>query len=259
MQYTTGTTVCQGLSAKEKASGNATEEALAKALADETARRVDAAETKATEYPLFSTEALLYETEAEKAERLQNAKLTITTAKKESSKEFHPESLLKLSFSEAGKILTPILSKLGITGRYYTNAPIDVSFEYTGRGASRSIAHQFNETRGDYSGFAIVQDNLEELCKNAYPLEMHRDEKPKVADGNVTQIATLGSVLKTEEGYIPVRMTIKFFNNGAPKPHVIINGDISVQDASAHGAHNATGNIPAAITIPEYFDLVKGS
>lgn len=207
----------------------------------------------------ISAEALMTETEDAKAERLQNAKLKVTEAKEGSGSGFNLPALNKLAFKDAGRILAPIMKKLGITGRSYYNQPLEVTFDYTNNGARRSAAHQWNETQGDYRGFALVQDNLEGLSKDAYPLEMHVDEKPKTADNHVTQAATLASVLRTNEGDIPVRMTIKFYDNQDPKLHVVINGDTLVQEARTHNAHDATGGISAEITIPEFFDLVNGS
>ena len=202
---------------------------------------------------------LINETPKAREDRLNNAKLTVTPAKEGSGQRFDMPALKKLSFSNAGKILVPILKKLGITGKGYYNAPLEVTFDYSNNGARRSIAHQYGETNGDYRNFAIVQDNLEGLSKNAYPLEMHLDEKPKATNNHVTQVATLASVLRTEAGDIPVKMTVKFYDNEGPKLHVVINGDAPVQDVWTQNAHSTTGEVSAEITIPEFFQLVNGN
>ena len=255
-----------GLSPNAQATQAQTEAAARPELSQtEAPKRADPAKTAGNEETVsqretvISREMLMTETEEAKAERLKNAWLKVTEAKEGSGNSFDLPALKKVSFIDAGRILAPILQKLGITGRSYFNQPLEVTFDYTNNGARRSAAHQWNETEGDYRGFAVVQENLEGLSQNAYPLEMHVDEKPKTKDSHVTQVATLGSILHTDEGYIPVRMTIKFFDNEDPKLHVIINGDTLVQEAWTHETHNATGDISAKITIPEFFNLVKES
>ncbi|MBQ1729812.1 MAG: hypothetical protein II036_05640, partial [Oscillospiraceae bacterium] len=128
---------------------------------------------------------LLNETEEEKAARLSGAEITVTRAKKGSGNQFNFAKLSRLNATEASRYLKPILKALGITGRKYSNLALSIEFEYSNAGAQRSISHQVEETRQDYSAFSLVQSNLEAICENAYPLEAHYDEKPKTADNHV--------------------------------------------------------------------------
>ncbi len=207
----------------------------------------------------INTNRLMLETEPQKIKRLLNATLKVTQAKADSNTRFEFDSLNRLSFKQAGKILSPILQKLGITGRMYYNQPLEVSFEYTVNGLRRSVAHQYKETNGDYRGFAAVQDNLEALSRNAYPMEMHPDEKPKTSDNHVTSVATLASILQTEQGYIPVKMTIKFYDDQGPKLHVIINGATPVQEVWTQKTPRTTEDDPAYVSISEFLRLVNSN
>ena len=204
---------------------------------------------------------LLNETEEEKAARLSGAEITVTRAKKGSGNQFNFAKLSRLNATEASRYLKPILKALGITGRKYSNLALSIEFEYSNAGAQRSISHQVEETRQDYSAFSLVQSNLEAICENAYPLEAHYDEKPKTADNHVSGVATLGSVLQAGSRQIPVRLTIKFYDNAAPKLHIIINGEGSapVREGGTQKAHQPTESTPATMTIADYFKLVNGS
>ena len=208
---------------------------------------------------------LLNESEEQKATRLSGAEITVTESTQDNSKEFSPVKNVKLKISEAKKLLLPVLEKLGISPSQYGNSALDIEFQYSRSGAGRSVAHQFSETNGDYVDFTKVQSNLKELCQNAYPLEAHYDEKPKTADNHVTGVVTLASVLRTSEGVVPVRMTVKFYDNTNPRLHVVINQAISesgstfIHDEWTQSAHISTENAPATMTITDYFKLVNGS
>ena len=208
---------------------------------------------------------LLNETEEQKSARLSGAEITVTESTHDNSKEFSPVKNIKLKISEAKKLLLPIMEKLGISPSQYSNSALDIEFHYSRSGAGRSIAHQFSETNGDYVDFAKVQSSLKELCQNAYPLEAHFDEKPKTADNHVTGVVTLASVLRTSEGIVPVRMTVKFYDNTNPRLHVVINQAISesgstfIHDEWTQSAHISTENAPATMTITDFFKLVNGS
>ena len=204
---------------------------------------------------------LLNETEKQKAARLLDAEVTVTRAKKGSGNPFNFAKLSKLSATEAESYLRPLLNKLGITKNKYSNTALEVEFEYSKRGAKRSVSHQYDATHGDYTGFSLVQKNLKELCENAYPLEAHYDEKPKASDNHVTGVATLGSVLQAGSRQLPVRLTIKFFDNAEPKLHIVINseGSAPVRADGTQNAHQPTENTPATMTITDYFKLVNGN
>ena len=208
---------------------------------------------------------LLNETEEQKSARLSGAEITVTESTHDNSKEFSPVKNIKLKISEAKKLLLPVLEKLGISPSQYGNSALDIEFQYSRSGAGRSVAHQFSETNGDYVDFTKVQSNLKELCQNAYPLEAHYDEKPKTADNHVTGVVTLASVLRTSEGVVPVRMTVKFYDNTNPRLHVVINQAISesgstfIHDEWTQSAHISTENAPATMTITDYFKLVNGN
>ena len=78
-------------------------------------------------------------------------------------------------------------------------------------------------------------------------------------------MVTLASVLRTSEGVVPVRMTVKFYDNTNPRLHVVINQAISesgstfIHDEWTQSAHISTENAPATMTITDYFKLVNGS
>ncbi len=137
---------------------------------------------------------------------------------------------------------------------------MEISFEYSNESAKKSIAHQMKETGRDFRGFALVHDNLEELCENAYPLEMHYDEKPKTADNHIAGVATLASVLDTGDGLIPVRITVKLYDNRIPKLHIVINGATAITAGRTRNAHVSAGGISVnKIKISDFFDIVKNS
>ena len=78
-------------------------------------------------------------------------------------------------------------------------------------------------------------------------------------------MVTLASVLRTSEGVVPVRMTVKFYDNTNPRLHVVINQAISesgstfIHDEWTQSAHISTENAPATMTITDYFKLVNGN
>ena len=215
----------------------------------------------ASEAETVSMRTLLNESEEQKTTRLSGAEITVTRAKKGSGNPFNFAKLSRLNATEASRYLKPLLKALGITGRNYSNLALSIEFEYSNAGAQRSISHQAGETRQNYGAFSLVQSNLEAVCENAYPLEAHYDEKPKTADNHVSGVATLGSVLQAGSRQIPVRLTIKFYDNAAPKLHIIINGEGSapVREGGTQNAHQPTESTPNTMTIADFFKLVNGS
>ncbi|MBO5790718.1 MAG: hypothetical protein J6R40_06130, partial [Clostridia bacterium] len=207
---------------------------------------------------------MVSESQHERNMRLKNASIKITAAKKGGGEHFDKSMLSGVRKQDAGKYLAPILRKLGIFTKYQ-NPALDVSFEYSGNALRRSAAHQERESGNRYNDFALVNANLKELCENAYPAEAHIDEKPPTSDGHVQAAATLFSVLRDGERLIPVKMTVKFYDNQDPTLHIVIASDktqnksIPEDAAGTQNAHHVAGDTLTNMSVSDFLGLVNGS
>lgn len=208
---------------------------------------------------------LLAESEEQKQSRLSGAEIKITPAKEGSGEHFDRSMLSGVRIQDAGKYLTPILRKLGIFTKYQ-NPSLDVSFEYSANGMRRSASHQRDISGMEFNDFALVNANLKELCENAYPAEAHVDEKPPESDGHVQAAATLFSALRDGDRVIPVKMTVKFFDNRNPTLHVVVSGETANEGADViavgtqeNAQHIAEGTLVDGISIADFLALVNGN
>gem|GEM_PF-942612 len=208
---------------------------------------------------------MVTESESERNERLKNASIKITAAQKGSGEHFDKSMLSGVRKQDAGKYLAPILRKLGIFTKYQ-NPALDVSFEYSGNGLRRSLGHQEQESGKNFDDLALVNANLKELCENAYPAEAHVDEKPPTSDGHVQAAATLFSVLQDGERLIPVKMTVKFFDNRDPTLHILIasnktqnkSTNVNTVGTQIDAQHIADGTL-TNISVADFLEVVNGS
>ena len=108
------------------------------------------------------------------------------------------------------KAIRTILNEFGIPSKTFRMEDLDVEFNYGSRNIQESVNKQRELTSREYSDFALVQANIEEVLANAVPLEAHADKKGKP---HVDGMIVLASALQDGERIIPVRAELKLYDN----------------------------------------------
>lgn len=114
----------------------------------------------------------------------------------------------------------------------------------------------------------MVQANIEEVLKEAKPLEAHRNRKK---NDHVEGMIVLASALQDGERIIPVKAELKIYDDG-PTVLYIALAETSAKDSSeaaqkrragSKAERNAANNAPllptgsSKLTIADFYDLVK--
>jgi hypothetical protein len=216
----------------------------------------------------YSLPDMAKETEAEKTER--QMALTIHPAKT------NAERTAKVSetdwsgqrIQDVKKGLRKILNEFGIIDKTYTINDPKVEFEYRTKTVNVGANHQAELTKSELNDFALVQANIEEVLKEAKPLEAHRNRKK---NDHVEGIIVLASALQDGERIIPVKAELKIYDDG-PTVLYIALAETSAKDSSeaaqkrragSKAERNAANNAPllptgsSKLTIADFYDLVK--
>ena len=216
----------------------------------------------------YSLPDMAKETEAEKTER--QMALTIHPAKT------NAERTAKVSetdwsgqrIQDVKKGLRKILNEFGIIDKTYTINDPKVEFEYRTKTVNVGANHQAELTKSELNDFALVQANIEEVLKEAKPLEAHRNRKK---NDHVEGMIVLASALQDGERIIPVKAELKIYDDG-PTVLYIALAETSAKDSSeaaqkrragSKAERNAANNAPllptgsSKLTIADFYDLVK--
>ena len=216
----------------------------------------------------YSLPDMAKETEAEKTER--QMALTIHPAKT------NAERTAKVSetdwsgqrIQDVKKGLRKILNEFGIIDKTYTINDPKVEFEYRTKTVNVGANHQAELTKSELNDFALVQANIEEVLKEAKPLEAHRNRKK---NDHVEGMIVLASALQDGERIIPVKAELKIYDDG-PTVLYIALAETSAKDSSeaaqkrragSKAERNAANNAPllptgsSKLTITDFYDLVK--
>lgn len=121
-----------------------------------------------------------------------------------------------------------MLDSFGAFGKHY-NSVYDVTFYYSRKSGSRSISHQIKISGRDFNANAIVQSNLRELCRTAYPVEVHKDEKPKGnihSSQEIKEIVTFYNALQVGNDAVFVKMTVKIPRGVSNRLHMVVTSEI---------------------------------
>jgi hypothetical protein len=111
---------------------------------------------------------------------------------------------------DARKAIREVLTEFGIQEKEFDLDDLDIEFRYGNNNIKESVGKQTELTPREYNDFALVQANIEEVLRNAKPLEAHADKKGKP---HVEGMIVLASALQDGERIIPVRAELKLFDN----------------------------------------------
>lgn len=164
----------------------------------------------AAEGEKYNLPEMASETEEEKTKR--QMALTIRPAQPNAQRtaKVSGQNWSGLKTQDVYKAVRGILTEFGIRDKTFRLEDLDIEFGYGSNNIRESTNKQANLTREEYSDFALVQANIEEVLRNAKPLEAHADKKGKA---HVEGMIVLASALQDGERIIPVRAELKLFDN----------------------------------------------
>ena len=164
----------------------------------------------AAEGEKYNLPEMASETEEEKAQRQMALTIRPAQPNAERTAKVSEQNWSGLKTQDVYKAVRGILTEFGIRDKTFRLEDLDIEFGYGSNNIRESTNKQANLTREEYSDFALVQANIEEVLRNAKPLEAHADKKGKA---HVEGMIVLASALQDEERVIPVRAELKLFDN----------------------------------------------
>ena len=170
----------------------------------------NAAGSEAAEGEKYNLPEMASETEEEKAQRQMALTIRPAQPNAERTAKVSEQNWSGLKTQDVYKAVRGILTEFGIRDKTFRLEDLDIEFGYGSNNIRESTNKQANLTREEYSDFALVQANIEEVLRNAKPLEAHADKKGKA---HVEGMIVLASALQDEERVIPVRAELKLFDN----------------------------------------------
>ena len=170
----------------------------------------NAAGSEAAEGEKYNLPEMASETEEEKAQRQMALTIRPAQPNAERTAKVSEQNWSGLKTQDVYKAVRGILTEFGIRDKTLRLEDLDIEFGYGSNNIRESTNKQANLTREEYSDFALVQANIEEVLRNAKPLEAHADKKGKA---HVEGMIVLASALQDEERVIPVRAELKLFDN----------------------------------------------
>ena len=215
----------------------------------------------------YAINDLINEREEEKVERLKNARVEFVTASKDSIAKMSEIDVRNASSQQVEKLIFPLLDSFDTFGKHYNNL-YNIEFDYSRRSASRSISHQIRMLGKDFSANAIVHANLKELCKTAYPVEVHEDEKPNIKafeTQRIKEIITLFNALQVGKDAIFVKMTVKVPHSLSNRLHMVVTSEIKkgldlvllAEAYAGSGAVHSADKSSPTISIQSFLEKVK--
>ena len=158
----------------------------------------------------YSLPEMARETEEKKTER--QMALTIRPAQPNAQRtaKVSGQNWSGVRPQDARKAIREVLTEFGIQEKEFDLDDLDIEFRYGNNNIKESVGKQTELTPREYNDFALVQANIEEVLRNAKPLEAHADKKSKP---HVEGMIVLASALRDGERIIPVRAELKLFDN----------------------------------------------
>ena len=216
----------------------------------------------------YSLPDMAKETEAEKTERQMALTIHPAQTNAERTARVSETDWSGQRIQDVKKGLRKILNEFGIIDKTYTINDPKVEFEYRTKTVNVGANHQAELTKSELNDFALVQANIEEVLKEAKPLEAHRNRKK---NDHVEGMIVLASALQDGERIIPVKAELKIYDDG-PTVLYIALAETSAKDSSeaaqkrragSKAERNAANNAPllptgsSKLTIADFYDLVK--
>lgn len=216
----------------------------------------------------YSLPDMAKETEAEKTERQMALTIHPANTNAERTAKVSETDWSGQRIQDVKKGLRKILNEFGIIDKTYTINDPKVEFEYRTKTVNVGANHQAELTKSELNDFALVQANIEEVLKEAKPLEAHRNRKK---NDHVEGMIVLASALQDGERIIPVKAELKIYDDG-PTVLYIALAETSAKDSSeaaqkrragSKAERNAANNAPllptgsSKLTIADFYDLVK--
>ena len=117
--------------------------------------------------------------------------------------------------SEAKKLIRMLADNCGVFDRDFTNADIDLEFQYSRGSLSESISKQ-PRNRSGAEEFGMMLTVLPQICRDAVEIEAHTDKyvETKRADNRLKEMHVFLGAFTDGEYTIPVQMEIKEYKPG---------------------------------------------
>lgn len=117
--------------------------------------------------------------------------------------------------SEAQKLIRMLADNCGVFDRNFTNADIDLEFQYSRGSLYESINKQYKNRSGSEE-FGMMLTVLPQICRDAVEIEAHTDKyvDTKRADNRLKEMHVFLSSFMDGEYIIPVQLEIKEYKPG---------------------------------------------
>ena len=164
----------------------------------------------AAEGEKYNLPEMASETEEEKTKRQMALTIRPAQPNAERTAKVSGQNWSGVRPQDARKAIREVLTEFGIQEKEFDLDDLDIEFTYGNNNIKESVGKQTELTPREYNDFALVQANIEEVLRNAKPLEAHADKKSKP---HVEGMIVLASALQDGERIIPVRAELKLFDN----------------------------------------------
>ena len=158
----------------------------------------------------YSLPEMASETEEEKTKRQMALTIRPAQPNAERTAKVSGQNWSGLKTQDVYKAIRDILTEFGIRDKTFRLEDLDIEFGYGSNNIRESANKQKIVSEKEYNDFALVQANIEEVLRNAKPLEAHADKKGKP---HVEGMIVLASALQDGARIIPVRAELKLYDN----------------------------------------------
>lgn len=164
----------------------------------------------AAEGEKYNLPEMASETEEEKTKRQMALTIRPAQPNAERTAKVSGQNWSGQKTQDVYKAIRDILTEFGIRDKTFRLEDLDIEFGYGSNNIRESANKQKNVSEKEYNDFALVQANIEEVLRNAKPLEAHADKKGKP---HVEGMIVLASALQDGARIIPVRAELKLYDN----------------------------------------------
>ena len=164
----------------------------------------------AAEGEKYNLPEMASETEEEKTKRQMALTIRPAQPNAERTAKVSGQNWSGLKTQDVYKAIRDILTEFGIRDKTFRLEDLDIEFGYGSNNIRESANKQKIVSEKEYNDFALVQANIEEVLRNAKPLEAHADKKGKP---HVEGMIVLASALQDGARIIPVRAELKLYDN----------------------------------------------
>lgn len=164
----------------------------------------------AAEGEKYNLPEMASETEEEKTKRQMALTIRPAQPNAERTAKVSGQNWSGQKTQDVYKAIRNILTEFCIRDKTFRLEDLDIEFGYGSNNIRESANKQKNVSEKEYNDFALVQANIEEVLRNAKPLEAHADKKGKP---HVEGMIVLASALQDGARIIPVRAELKLYDN----------------------------------------------